>query len=97
MSESDFLVVIPARLNSSRIKHKPLVKLNGLPLVIHVCQRVAKFVDKDKILIATDNVSVIKVCENYDFKAVLTKPDHQHPLDRVCEVAFTIKRLMPTL
>ena len=53
-----------------------------------MCQRVAKFVDKDKILIATDNVSVIKVCENYDFKAV--QPDHQHPWTGFV-VAFTQK------
>ena len=91
MNKKDYLVVIPARLNSTRIKNKPLIELNGLPLIIHVCKRVAHFVDKEKILIATEDVAVKNLCEKFGYVAVLTSNDHQHPLDRVSEVAFKIR------
>jgi 3-deoxy-manno-octulosonate cytidylyltransferase (CMP-KDO synthetase) len=90
MNKKDFVVVIPARLNSTRIKKKPLVNINGLPLVIKVCQRVAKFVDKDKVFVATEDLEVLDVCERFGFTAVITKDTHEHPLERVYEVASDI-------
>ena len=91
MNSKDFIVVIPARLGSTRIRHKPLLDIHGLPLVIHVCRRVSQFVSKNRIFVATEADEVVDVCASYGYQAVVTSPNHSHPLDRVCEVALEIQ------
>ena len=90
MNSKDFIVVIPARLGSTRIRHKPLLDIHGLPLVIHVCRRVSQFVSKID-LVATEADEVVDVCASHGYQAVVTSPNHSHPLDRVCEVALEIQ------
>lgn len=78
------MIIIPARLGSSRFPNKVLADINGIPMVI----RTAKAVENiDNVLIATDSQEVIDVCSTYGFKAVMTNDNHQSGTDRIYEAA----------
>ncbi len=78
------MIIIPARLASTRFPKKILAGINGLPMVIATAKRVQSI---DKVAIATDSEEVIKVCEKYGFKAVLTSTNHQSGTDRINEAS----------
>ncbi len=81
------LAVIPARLDSTRLPHKPLQLLGGLPLVVRVYERVIAHGVADHCLVATDATEVIDACEKYHVPTVRTSTAHQSGTDRVAEVA----------
>jgi 3-deoxy-manno-octulosonate cytidylyltransferase (CMP-KDO synthetase) len=78
------MIIIPARLKSSRLPNKVLAKINDKPMIIW-CAEVAKQVDD--VCIATDSEEVLKVCENYGFNAVITSDRHKSGSDRIKEAA----------
>lgn len=82
------LVVIPARLGSTRLPRKLLQPLGGVPLVIRVAERISGFGLADRLIIATDSPEIGSVAELAGFDAVLTDPSHQSGTDRVHEVAL---------
>jgi len=81
------LGVIPARLGSTRIPHKPLQLLAGEPLVTRVIQRVRSLGLVDDLVVATDSTMVARVVELAGVQAVLTRESHTSGTDRVGEVA----------
>jgi 3-deoxy-manno-octulosonate cytidylyltransferase (CMP-KDO synthetase) len=81
------LGVIPARLGSTRIPHKPLQLLAGEPLVTRVIQRVRDLGLVDELVVATDSTMVVRVVELAGARAVLTRETHQSGTERVAEVA----------
>ena len=81
------MIIIPARLSSSRLPNKVLADINGTPMIIH-CANVAKKVDD--VLIATDSKEVVEVCKKYGFEAVMTDKNHQSGSDRIKEAADII-------
>ena len=78
------MIIIPARLSSSRLPNKVLADINGTPMIIR-CAQVAKKIDN--VTIATDSYEVIEVCKKYGFKAVMTSKNHQSGSDRIKEAA----------
>ncbi|WP_456480335.1 3-deoxy-manno-octulosonate cytidylyltransferase [Nautilia sp.] len=78
------MIIIPARLSSSRLPNKVLAEIKGKPMIIW-CAEVAKKVDD--VCIATDSEEVIKVCKKYGFEAVMTNDRHQSGSDRIKEAA----------
>lgn len=85
-----FIVVIPARLNSSRLKEKVLIEINGIPMVIHVAQR-ASLSGAKNVVIATDDKKVAEVAKHYNFKSVITNKNHFSGTDRCLEASEIIK------
>lgn len=81
------LGVIPARLGSTRLLHKPLQLLAGEPLVTRVVQRVAAYDLVDRLVVATDSPMVVQVVERTGVAAVLTHHGHSTGTERVAEVA----------
>ena len=81
------LVVIPARLNSSRLPNKVLLKVQGKSIIEYVYRQVEKSQLVDKIIVATDSEIVLKDVNNFGGEAVLTSSKHQSGTDRVAEVA----------
>lgn len=81
------LGVVPARLGSTRLPHKPLQLLAGEPLVTRVIQRVAGLGAVDELVVATDSPMVAEVAERSGVRAVLTRGDHLTGTERVAEVA----------
>jgi 3-deoxy-manno-octulosonate cytidylyltransferase (CMP-KDO synthetase) len=78
------MIIIPARLSSSRLPNKVLAEINNKPMIIW-CAEVARKVDD--ICIATDSEEVIKVCKAYGFNAVMTDKNHKSGSDRIKEAA----------
>ena len=78
------MIIIPARLNSSRFENKILVDILGLPMVIKTAKAVESL---DDVVIATDSQEVIDLAKSYNIKAVLTSSSHQSGTDRINEAA----------
>lgn len=78
------LVLIPARMASTRLPDKPLADIAGKPMIIRVAEK-AKAANIGEIIIATDSKKIISVCEAAGFKACLTSADHQSGSDRIFE------------
>lgn len=78
------MIIIPARLNSSRFENKILVDIMGLPMVIRTAKRVEAL---DEVVIATDSNDVIQLADKYGVKAIMTKESHQSGTDRINEAA----------
>ncbi len=84
--KNDCLVVIPARLASTRLPGKVLAVIGGLPLV-EWCRRAALRAAVGPVLVATDDVKVLRAVEYYGGQAVLTSNQCLSGSDRVWEVA----------
>ncbi len=80
-----FHVVIPARLQSTRLPRKPLAEIQGKPMVLHVAEAALK-AEAKSVIVATDSTEVADVVMGAGFEAQLTNPDHQSGSDRVMEV-----------
>ena len=59
----NFVIVIPARLKSSRFPGKPLAKICGKPMIYHVWKKCIDAVNKKLVFVATDNIKIINVCK----------------------------------
>ena len=81
------LGVIPARLGSTRLPHKPLQLLAGEPLIPRVIERVLDHGVVDHLVVATDSSRVADVVKASGVPVVLTDVSHQTGTDRVGEVA----------
>jgi 3-deoxy-manno-octulosonate cytidylyltransferase (CMP-KDO synthetase) len=77
----ELVVVIPARIGSTRLPRKPLVELCGKPLIVRVAEGVRRFTDR--VLIATDSAEVLELCRRFGFKGVLTPSELPSGTDRV--------------
>ena len=82
------MIIIPARLNSSRFANKILVDILGLPMVIKTAKQVSSL---DKVVIATDSQEVIDLAHSYGFEAVMTSSSHQSGTDRINEAVNILK------
>ncbi len=78
------MIIIPARLNSSRFANKILVDILGLPMVIKTALQVSNL---DEVCIATDAQEVVDLAQRHGLKAVLTSTEHQSGTDRINEAA----------
>ena len=81
------MIIIPARIGSSRFPNKVLADIGGVPMVIRTAITVA---DIDKVVIATDSQEVIDIAKAHDIAAVLTSTAHQSGTDRIYEAAINL-------
>ncbi|MBR7104055.1 MAG: 3-deoxy-manno-octulosonate cytidylyltransferase [Lentisphaeria bacterium] len=77
-------VVIPARYGSSRFPGKPLAKLAGREMILHVCDKAAASC-ADMVMVATDDRRIADAVEQAGYKAVMTRSDHPSGTDRIYE------------
>jgi 3-deoxy-manno-octulosonate cytidylyltransferase (CMP-KDO synthetase) len=80
----DVLILIPARLASTRLPGKPLADIAGAPMIVHVWRR-AVAAGIGPAMVATDSPEVAAAVEKYGGKAVMTRLDHMSGTDRVHE------------
>lgn len=86
----DYLIVIPARIRSSRFPAKPLAKINSKELILHVLDRCNKVFDKEKMIVATDSLKILNFVKNNGYKSILTSAKCLTGTDRVSEVSKKI-------
>lgn len=78
------MIIIPARLASTRFPQKVLADIGGLPMVV----RTAKAVEHlDKVVVAADDEKIIETCKEHGVKAMLTSTTHKSGTDRINECA----------
>ena len=85
-----FIVIIPARLASTRLPRKPLADIGGKPMIVRVAER-AQLSQATKIVVATDSDEVALACQSNSIQTVLTRADHPTGTDRLGEVAAQLQ------
>ncbi|HMS85706.1 MAG TPA: 3-deoxy-manno-octulosonate cytidylyltransferase [Nitrospira sp.] len=80
-------IVIPARYGSSRFPGKPLVELNGKPMIQHVYEQAAACRAVSQVLVATDDERIKQVVERFGGRAVFVAGEYRTGTDRVAAVA----------
>jgi 3-deoxy-manno-octulosonate cytidylyltransferase (CMP-KDO synthetase) len=78
------LVLIPARMASTRLPGKPLADIAGKPMIVHVAARAAES-GLGRVVVATDTQAVADAVRSNGFEAVMTRPDHESGSDRIFE------------
>ena len=84
MAESDLLILIPARMASTRLPGKPLADIAGEPMIVHVLRR-AEAAGLGPVAVATDSDAIAKIVEKAGGRAVMTRADHVSGSDRIFE------------
>ena len=84
------VVIIPARLKSTRLPAKPLAMLAGRPMIAHVAERACRVRGLAEVLVAADSPEVVAAVAGTGARAVMTRPDHASGTDRVAEVAESL-------
>ncbi len=84
MPENRILVVIPARMASTRLPGKPLLDIAGLPMIVHVFRR-AEAAGIGRVAVATDTAEIAQAVKAHGGEAVMTRADHASGSDRVFE------------
>lgn len=79
-----FVVIIPARYASTRLPGKPLLDINGKPMIVHVLER-ARESGAERIIVATDHEDVARAVEAVG-EVCMTRADHQSGTERLAEV-----------
>lgn len=76
------VIVIPARLASTRLPHKPLADIAGRPMIVHVMERAAA-AEIGPVLVACAEEEIAAAVRAAGGTAVLTDPDLPSGSDRV--------------
>ena len=84
-----FIVIIPARMASTRLPDKPLADLGGKPMIVRVAERAA-LSGAARVIVATDHAAVQAACVKYGVAVQMTRNDHLSGTDRIAEVAAAL-------
>lgn len=76
---------IPVRYGSTRLPAKPLITIDGKPLVIHVAERAAQATHLDELIILTDHPEIANVVSQDGFKVVMTSDQCRSGSDRIVD------------
>jgi 3-deoxy-manno-octulosonate cytidylyltransferase (CMP-KDO synthetase) len=91
MSRSRVIGIIPARIGSKRLAGKPLVMIDGKPLIQCVHENVAKSKCLDRVMVATDSSKVSDLVFGFGGEARVSLRDHPTGTDRVAEVVKNLR------
>ena len=78
------IILIPARMASTRLPNKPLADIAGKPMIVRVAERAAA-ADIGRVVVATDTEAVRAAVEAAGYEAVMTRADHPSGSDRIFE------------
>jgi len=81
------LIVIPARMSSSRFPGKPLAEIAGRSLILRVCDRAARIPGATGIRVATDDARIFDHVTAAGYEAVMTSSEHASGSDRAAEAS----------
>lgn len=66
------VIIIPARMKGTRLPGKPLVLINGIPLIKHVWNRCIKVHEAHNIFVATEDDEIVDYCNNNSIQCIKT-------------------------
>ena len=83
----DYLIVIPARYQSSRFPGKPLADIKGKSMIQRVWEKCVEATSANRVLVATDDERIKEHCNNHDINTIITTEHCLTGTDRLYEVA----------
>ena len=81
---AEILILIPARMASSRLPGKPLADIAGEAMIVHVMHR-AREARLGEVVVATDSEAIAACVEKAGGRAVMTAASHASGSDRIFE------------
>ncbi|MGD9595682.1 3-deoxy-manno-octulosonate cytidylyltransferase [Wolinella succinogenes] len=78
------MILIPARLASTRFPRKIVQEILGIPMIVRVAKRA---MEVDSTVVASDSLEVVEICRHHGIEAILTSKDHASGTDRIAEAA----------
>lgn len=85
------LAVIPARFGSVRLPGKPLLLLDGEPLIAHVVRAARSARTVHRVLVATDHPAIMQAARAVGADAVMTASELPSGTDRVAAAVHAIQ------
>ena len=86
------IAIIPARMSSSRLPGKPLIKIKNKPLIQYVYENVSESKDLDKIIVATCDKEIFSLITSIGGTAVMTSKKHERASDRCAEALLKYEK-----
>ncbi|MBX4335486.1 3-deoxy-manno-octulosonate cytidylyltransferase [Bartonella raoultii] len=78
------IILIPARMGSTRLPKKALAEISGKPMIVHVVEQ-AKKAAIGRVIVATDHNDIAKTVTTYGYECIITSGDHKSGSDRIYE------------
>jgi len=82
--------VIPARFGARRFPGKPLAAIAGAPMIQHVWNGARGAKSLERVVIATDDARIARVCRGFGAEVAMTRGDHASGTDRIAEAAVAL-------
>ncbi|WP_375623066.1 MULTISPECIES: 3-deoxy-manno-octulosonate cytidylyltransferase [unclassified Bartonella] len=83
------IILIPARIGSTRLPQKALAEIGGKPMIVHVAEQ-AKKAAIGRTIVATDHHDIAKAVADYGHEYIITRGDHKSGSDRIYEALMRI-------
>ena len=83
------LILIPARMASTRLPDKPLADIEGEPMIVHVWRK-AHDAAMGRVVVAADSDEIVNAVRSAGGEAMITRPDHVSGSDRIFEALSRI-------
>lgn len=90
----NIIAIVPARMASSRFPGKPMVMINGMPMIGHVYKRSCMCTNLSNVWVATCDREIVDYVESIGGRAVMTADTHQRASDRAAEALLKIEELI---
>ena len=84
------VIIIPARLDSSRLPKKVLLDLKGKTVIQRVYEQCLKVKNVDGVYVATDSIEIKEICDTFTNNVIITKSTHKSGTDRIGEAVSAI-------
>jgi 3-deoxy-manno-octulosonate cytidylyltransferase (CMP-KDO synthetase) len=82
----NFIVIVPARMASTRLPRKPLADIGGVPMVVRVARNAAAS-GAARVVVAADDDEILAACSTHGVDSILTSKAHESGTDRLAETA----------
>ena len=83
--------LIPVRLSSKRLKHKALLKIKNLPMIVHTYRRAKMSRLLDDVIVCIESKKIEKELKRFNVKYIFTSKKHINGTERIAEAAKKIK------
>ena len=83
------LILIPARMGSTRLPGKPMADIAGMPMIVQVAARATES-RLGRVVVAADDKAIFEAMNAHGYEAVMTRTDHESGSDRIFEALAAI-------
>tara|TARA_A100001011_G_scaffold388785_1_gene469101 strand:- start:3436 stop:4209 length:774 start_codon:yes stop_codon:yes gene_type:complete len=87
------LLIIPARMGSSRFPGKPLKKISGIPMIGRVYNNVCQIKEVTSVVVATCDKEIARYVKSINGNSIMTSKKHQRASDRCAEALIKLEKL----